>query len=370
MNAQKSIAPAFLAALLLSVSGCGGGGGGGTDAASGSASGGGSELPPDLPAIEGDDYLAMQAGNRWLYKVTSPEAPPESPYTYGMTRYVSADPIEGQPTLHRYSTGYTGAVAPSSRVMQTEAGVFDIVDSAWWGDLAERQYLQVLSLPLTPAGSYTLIDLQNVETLQDIDTDGIPENYSILRQGEIIGTETVTVPAGTFDNAIRVRTVKQFSFTYSSGTPSEDVTSTIDDWYAFGYGIVKSVVHTTSSFTDRTDTHELVGFRIGGVSTDSTLPTVLNTVPWNNAVESDIGTILIAFSEYVDPFFAKSSISITDQDGYRPGFSTDTTNNGKTIVVDFYSSLHPGTYTVSVTGITDGLGNTMSGTHRFSFIVD
>lgn len=106
----------------------------------------------------------------------------------------------------------------------------------------------------------------------DVDNNGVNDDFDVRVDAEVIGRETVTTPAGTFTEVLRVRMVSLGEYVLRpSGTRQTYATGSTDYWYAPGVGPVK--YSGSSTFNGQLDTFsaQLTGYRVGN-RTGGTLP--------------------------------------------------------------------------------------------------
>ena len=100
---------------------------------------------------------------------------------------------------------------------------------------------QVVHFPLAIGSTTLLAERNGLDWGDDEDGDGRNETFSIKLFQTVLGTESVTVPAGTFPNALKVEQKAVFIVTFTTG---ENVTliQTNTAWHAPGIGEVKALV--------------------------------------------------------------------------------------------------------------------------------
>jgi hypothetical protein len=75
----------------------------------------------------------------------------------------------------------------------------------------------------------------------DLDQDGVDEKADAQGDSTIVGRESVTVPAGTFKDAVKVE-ARMFMQIHLSGTKKTAVgTDVMTAWFVKGVGLVKYV---------------------------------------------------------------------------------------------------------------------------------
>ncbi len=233
-NRLSRLCVSGLFATLMAA--CGGGGGGDTSTA-------------------GPDYLPLATGNRWVADDGSGSQITGQRTVDGASWWVSSETAAGG--------------APDGEVLLAS-------------DSQGVRFHAPASAPL-PAYTFTLLRLPVVVgdrypgyrlnyTSADYDGNGTADDIDARSDMEVIGTERVVTPAGTFDNAVHLRMSIVFTIVYRpSGTREDYSTGTADYWYAPGVGPVKFQSSITTRGVTETASNVLTGYRVG-TRTGGTLP--------------------------------------------------------------------------------------------------
>jgi hypothetical protein len=339
---------AFLATLLLTwLSACGGGGGGG---------GGTPPTAPTDPGVAGAPYFTFSVGDRWRALEGGVT------YTTRVTRQdgaglvlqqVGDDGSVEETVLERSESGVSLVPAASADAITAAIGRYDIV-----------------RFPLRAGTSYTAVD-RTLSTF-DLDGDGRADSLQVRVQVSVIGFERITVPAGTFDNALRLRTVITQTAVLGAGTRTVRVTGTSDDWYASGVGPVRSLLVISGDSGTQTNDELLIDYRVGSLSNDTVAPSVASRTPAPDSLGRN-ASVQIVFSETIErPTLPAQAITVRDAVGQAiPGRSE--WQNGRTLVFvpEGAGAFATGRYTVALNGSPqDWAGNSLPGTVQWSFAVD
>ena len=159
--------------------------------------------------------------------------------------------------------------------------------------------VELLRFGLRAGEGVRLVD-RNVSA--DVDGDGRVDNVNLQIDFLVVGFESVTVPAGTFAHAARVRTTAVVVMTPGAGG-AVTVTTMADEWYASGVGAVRSSATTRiTGQADSVSTDELVAYGVDGRRSDTVAPRISSLTPSDGGVVAALaGPITIRFSEAVDP---------------------------------------------------------------------
>ncbi len=164
------------------------------------------------------------------------------------------------------------------------------------GDIITAQvapYME-LPLPLKVGSSFEQIKRTNLDWGSDLDGDGIKESFDAVSTVSVSSMEKVTVEAGEFFNAVKVDTAASFTITLSKSKDTIVVQETRSDWYAPGFGRVKSldVVAIPSSGFTSTDASGLAQFTMTGESRNTAIRTV--TLSTSSIVSDPLRKVLYA----------------------------------------------------------------------------
>ncbi len=201
------------------------------------------------------DYLPLATGNRWVADDGSGSQITGQRTVDGSTWWVSSESAaggvpDGEALVASDSQGvrvYSPASAPLPAFTQT-----------------------LIRLPLVVGDRYPGYRLNY--TSADYDSNGTADDIDARADMEVIGTERVVTPAGTFDDAVHLRVTIVFTIVYKpSGVREDYSTGTAEYWYAPGVGPVKFQSSITTRGVTDTVTNVLTGYRVG-TRTGGTLP--------------------------------------------------------------------------------------------------
>lgn len=332
-------------------------------------------LPLLLAACDGDsaapatgeaDYAPLTVGNRWSYEVqqTGTGAWPLFHRLHGIT---GSRDIYGTAAFEHYQTDSGGSTWITWNDRKAGAWLERVMDPAVYGTL---QTLNHLRLPLRAGDTYDAYNLDHYPMGEDLDGDSVEETVSLRRSVVVSGPEGVTVPAGTFPAALKVTSQGYFEIHYSNSPAMTPITSTIEEWRAAGVGVVKSRGPTPSPRTGITEEWQLNAYRIDGTSTDTTAPTItgLSVQSGGGPVVGTWTALTITTSEPLDPrSVTAATYTLLAADG-----SPQSIQNGGAgetgLALITSTGLAPGSYTLTLEGLADFLGNPMPATTR-TFVV-
>jgi hypothetical protein len=274
--------------LLLAACG-GGGGGGGT---------GGGNAPNPV------NVLAADAGVYW------PTSAPTKHFRGVDNRVSTLWPAEGYANVETWTgAGGSRSVAETNSLNEAAGsttpttsnftvaadGVHDLTGGFLVDDVL------VLRSPVVAGDRYTVVDKS--VSVPDRDGDGRAESAQIRVDVEVIGIDAVSVPAGTFANAVKVVTTANLQLTASRAGIQPPVVLKGTDWLVAQLGRVKTVfVDGTAQpgLRGSTVTEELAGYRDGTRAFGAAAARPLFETPLKSksppAIASSGGVALVAAS--------------------------------------------------------------------------
>jgi hypothetical protein len=228
------------------------------------------------------NYVPLTQGNFWEYQGTKSDTG-SSPQNYQNTVRVNGTNMIGTVS----ATVLTESNPDGSGVAQDEYVFKDSVGLTEYGNTDTTDTLTphlvpfpLLRFPLAPGSSFTQLNRSGVDYGQDLDGDGRNEVAAVNSNVSVIGTENVTVPVGSFTNAVKIQTVITITVTFSSDGSKATVTETDTRWLAPGVGPVKDMTVTQGQGITETVTEVLAAYvadgQGGGIRIQVT-PTSLTT---------------------------------------------------------------------------------------------
>lgn len=111
------------------------------------------------------------------------------------------------------------------------------------GTPLEKQLVpyQIVRFPLKISSAFPQFNRKELDFGTDLDRDGVNEKADAQGDNTVVGLETVTVPAGTFKDAVKVEARMQMQIYLSGGKKTAVGTDVMTAWFAKGVGLVKYV---------------------------------------------------------------------------------------------------------------------------------
>jgi len=121
----------------------------------------------------------------------------------------------------------------------------------------------LISFPIQIGVSIHQLDKKEIDYGFDFDTDGINEKVDITIDVVASGFETISTPAGVFQNCLRVDTTEMETLTLSSTGSKISAVSKETTWYARNIGQVKQITNTFGNGFANQITEEITGYMVG-----------------------------------------------------------------------------------------------------------
>lgn len=327
--------------------------------------GGGSDNDHDA-----ERYMPLAVGNTWLYELRLGALESDAGYSFGR-RYTVTGPadlseVDGVTVdTVDLDDGLTGSLvfAADGRSLQRQS------DRGWTPALHLLGPIDILRLPVVEGSSQVVDDRSGIDSGADYDGDGINETLSVRTTLFAEGRENVEVPAGRFEDALRIRMTSRQTLSYSAtGLETDALQWRETFWFAEDIGIVQSQVAGTDGTLEsqRLVTYEIDGTRGG----DSRAPAVATTLPTDGGTADGNTNASVIFDETVDPAtLSEVVIELRDGDGALVDGSPFVT--GRELGFFPYFVLPNGPYSARLTGsVRDITGNQTEHDVRWTFTVE
>ena len=190
------------------------------------------------------EYFPDTVGNRWQYQgkvVKSPLQKVQIETFQNVSTVTGTERIRGveMKVFHDTNPGNHGP--QDSYYRRDAAGI--VYYGSKPGTTLERQVIpyQVVVFPLTSPSSFQQFDRANLEFGSDLDGDGISETTDLAATVSVKGFEHVSVPAGTYENALRIEAHLRIRIHLSKSQRIAVGQDTMTAWFARGVGLVKYI---------------------------------------------------------------------------------------------------------------------------------
>ena len=189
-------------------------------------------------------YFPDEPGNEWRYRGRITEGTVDRIQD---TTFVNVSTVTGQEQKDGVSVMVFHDTNPGNQPPVDSYYLRDVAGIRYYGSKPgtglERQLIpyQIVRFPLEVPSSFQQLDRKNLNLSLDIDHDNLAETVDVEATVTIHGRESVTVPLGTYDNAIRLEShMRLFVHLSRDGT---DVygSDTLTAWFVKDIGLVKYI---------------------------------------------------------------------------------------------------------------------------------
>jgi hypothetical protein len=200
----------------------------------------GAEEP--ITITQSADYFPDAAGNRWVYRGQLTEGPlqtVENKFFMNISTVKGTKSIKGV-TVTVYHDSNPGNHGPSESYYRRDA-VGIVYYGSEPGTPLEKQITpyQIFRFPLTVPSSFQQFDRTGLDFGTDMDRDGTDEKVDVRGWSSLVGYETISVPAGTFPNAVKVEAKMTMRIHLSGSRRTVAGSDVMTAWFAKGVGLVK-----------------------------------------------------------------------------------------------------------------------------------
>jgi len=356
---RRTLAGGWLLALVASLVACGGGGSGG--GADGGSQPGTPAIPPASP---GNDYFPLATGNRWLYQVTENGAP--------VIHQVDVDAtttVDGQQRTSLATSTTDGTVVDVSAYGATSAGVTAFPSVGDSVSVALGAYT-LLKLPSEPGDTFVQVD-KTIDSSIDADSDGVHEQVVVLSTVQVVERAPLTTPAGSFPNALRMRTTLLETVIYSRSGARVSAQTVSSDWFVAGVGLVRRDLTTSQNGQQLASSSTLLlAYRVG-TTKGGTGASVTSVAPDDTRVHDGGIAVIAGFDLPMDASSLNvGGLTVSDAQGTAIAGSVVTSLDGMMATFVPADGWHSGSYTATVsTRAIDRVGNAAT-RREWSFTLD
>lgn len=188
------------------------------------------------------DYFPDKVGSHWTYRGQITEGPLQSidnKFFTNVSTVTGTKTVKGV-TVTAFHDTNPGNHGPSDSYYRR-----DVVGIVYYGSdpgtPLEKQIIpyQIVRFPMTVPSSFQQFDRTGLDFGTDMDRDGTDEKVDVRGWTTLVGREAVAVPAGTFQDAVKVEARMTMRIHLSSGGRTATGTDVMTAWFAKGVGLVK-----------------------------------------------------------------------------------------------------------------------------------
>lgn len=191
------------------------------------------------------DYFPDTVGSRWQYRGQISEGPLqtiENKYFSNISSVTGTRTLKGGLTVNVFHDTNPGNHGPSDSFYRRDAAGIVYYGSEP-GTPLEKQLVpyQIIRFPMAVSQSFQQFSRTDIDFGSDIDGDGTNEHVDVEGHSTVLSRESITVPAGTYADAIRVEARMTLRIRLSSVDRTAIGTDVMTAWFAKGVGLVKYV---------------------------------------------------------------------------------------------------------------------------------
>lgn len=194
--------------------------------------------------VQSADYFPDQIGNEWHYRGQITEGPLqtiEHKFFTNVSSVTGTKTIKGMTVTVFHDTN-PGNHGPSDSFYRRDS-VGIVYHGSEPGTPLEKQLVpyQIVRFPMKVSTSFQQFDRKGLDFGTDMDRDGENEKADAQGDATVVGQESVTVPAGTFKDAIKVEARMYMQIHLSGTNKTARGTDVMTAWFVKGVGLVKYV---------------------------------------------------------------------------------------------------------------------------------
>jgi len=190
------------------------------------------------------DYFPDQIGNEWHYRGQATEGPLqtiEHKFFSNVSSVTGTKDIKGMTVTVFHDTNPGNHGPMDSFYRRDSVGI--VYYGSDPGTPFEKQLVpyQIVRFPMKVSSSFPQFNRKELDFDTDLDRDGIDEKADAQGDATVLGQESVTVPAGTFKDAVKVEARMYMQIHLSSAKRTVQGTDVMTAWFVKGVGLVKYV---------------------------------------------------------------------------------------------------------------------------------
>lgn len=189
-----------------------------------------------------EEYFPDTIGSSWTYRGQINEGPLQ---TVELKFFTNVSTVSGTKTMNGVAVTVFHDTNPGNHGPSDSFYRRDAVGIVFYGSdpgtPLEKQITpyQIFRFPLKIPSSFQQFDRVRIDFGSDMDRDGTDEKVDVQGWSKVVGRETVTVPAGTFQDAIRVEARMNMKIYLSESRRTVSGVDVMTAWFAKGVGLVK-----------------------------------------------------------------------------------------------------------------------------------
>ena len=209
-------------------------------------------IPWSAPHAAGDagvvaqsaEYFPDQIGNRWRYRGQISEGPLQ---TVELKYFSNESSVTGAKTIKGMAVTVFHDTNPGNHGSMDSFYRRDTVGIVYYGSDPgtpfEKQLVpyQIVRFPMKLSSSFQQFNRKDLDFGNDLDRDGTNEKADAEGDAVVLGQESITVPAGTFKDAVKLEARMRMQIHLSGMKKTVQGNDVMTAWFVRGVGLVKYV---------------------------------------------------------------------------------------------------------------------------------
>lgn len=194
--------------------------------------------------VQSQDYFPDTIGSHWKYRGQITEGPVQ---TIEHKSFQNVSSVTGTKSLKGVTVTMFHDTNPGNHGVSDSFYRRDAVGIVYYGSEPgtplEKQLVpyQIVRFPMKIASSFSQFDKKQLDFGTDMDQDGVNEQADVQGSSTVVGQESVTVPVGTFADAVKIEARMQMTIRLSAAKKTVTGTDVMAAWFVKGVGLVKYV---------------------------------------------------------------------------------------------------------------------------------
>ena len=190
------------------------------------------------------DYFPDRIGNEWHYRGQLTEGPLE---TIELKYFSNVSSVTGTKAIKGMTVTVFHDTNPGNHGPMDSFYRRDSVGIVYYGSEPETPFekqlvpYQIVRFPMKVLASFPQFNRKELEFGSDLNRDGIDETVDAQGDATVLGQESITVPAGTFKDAVKVEARMHMQIYLSGTKKTVQGTDVMTAWFVKGVGLVKYV---------------------------------------------------------------------------------------------------------------------------------
>jgi hypothetical protein len=211
-----------------------------------------SSIPWSAPHAAGDagvvaqsaDYFPDQIGNHWRYRGQITEGPLQ---TVELKFFSNESSVTGTKTIKGMAVTVFHDTNPGNHGAMDSFYRRDAVGIVYYGSDPgtpfEKQLVpyQIVRFPMKVSSSFQQFNRKDLDFGNDLDRDGTNEKADAEGDAIVLGQESITVPAGTFKDAVKLEARMRMQIHLSGTKKTVQGNDVMTAWFVKGVGLVKYI---------------------------------------------------------------------------------------------------------------------------------